>query len=84
MIEAEEKASVLPAKENISYGLFGFEGAMCDRAIRSDNKEMLMECIKKGFINADSKTLFGDTIVKHADRFCAKQCATYLRELGWK
>lgn len=73
--------SLFPPKDpNKSYGWFGYEGAMCDRAIRADNPEMLTEAVKHGWINANSEMLDGKSILQHCERV-APRCAEALRKL---
>lgn len=62
--------SLLPPKDpNRSYGLGGYSGEACDRAIRADNAPMLKECIQRDFIDAGSEMLDGKTILQ----FCLQE-----------
>lgn len=51
--------SLLPPEESRAYGWFGYQGAMCDRAIQADNGPMLQECIDRVFIDTAAE---GDRI----------------------
>ena len=73
--------SLFPPKDPTKgYGWFGYEGAMCDRAIRADNPDMLAEAVARGWINADSEMLDGKTILQYCERVAPK-CAERLRGL---
>lgn len=65
-----EQQSLLPPKDpKRSYGLGGYNGEACDRAIRADNAPMLKECIDRGFIDNTSEMLDGKTILQ----FCLQE-----------
>ena len=73
--------SLLPTQdENENYGFFGYRGAMCDRAIRTDNPKMLAECIEKGFVDATSEVLGAGTVLDYC-RKIAPKCAAMLETL---
>ena len=75
--------SLLPAKaHNQQYGFFGYEGAMCDRAIRADNRPMLKECIDAGFIDANTEVIGFKNALDFCERRGFKQCAEVLRTAG--
>jgi hypothetical protein len=79
-----DKPSVLePYSPSGNYGFFGYRGAMCDRAIRADNVQALVECVEREFIDSDSTDMLGNSMVKHCERHGAVKCATMLRERGW-
>lgn len=42
-----------------NWGWFGYEGSMCDRAIRADNPKMIAECVRLGWINPASEMMSG-------------------------
>ena len=65
------------------YGYFGYQGACCDSAIRANRVDMLEECIERGYINKESKTLDGLGMVKYARKFGSEEIANRLIELGW-
>lgn len=74
--------SLFPPKvENKSYGWFGYEGAMCDRAIGADNADMVEEAVRRGWLNPKSEMLDGKTILQECDKR-APRCAARLRQLG--
>lgn len=55
--------SLLPdPSSNNSWGMFGYRGAMCDRAIRSDNAPMLQECLERDFFDPDEEMLNFKTV----------------------
>ena len=62
------------------YGMFGYPAFCCDMAIMRDNAQMAEECWRNGWMDAQTRTLFGTVIEK-----CEKQApavAEKLRELG--
>ena len=66
-----------PFDPTITYGFFGYKGAMCDRAIRADNADMLKECIEQGWIDAKTEVLgFGTAL-----DFCKARGFTKCAEL---
>jgi len=74
--------SLFPPKESRTHwGLFGYEGSMCDSAIKGDNPAMMEECVRRGWINAKSEMLDGKTILQECDAKAPK-CAAKLREIG--
>lgn len=74
----------LPEKQSgTKYGLFGYEGAMADAAVRTDNAENLIECIRRGYIDKDTKTVFDHSMIEHCRLFGAVECEKALIKLGW-
>lgn len=74
--------SILPEKMNSQqYGWFGYPGAMCDRAIRADNAEMLKECVDRGYINDNSEMFCGCSVLDYC-RKVAPKCASMLESLN--
>ena len=39
------------------WGIFGYEGTLCDRAIHGDNLEDLKERIERGFMEPNSEVI---------------------------
>lgn len=89
----ETKQSLFPPREEregidaqgrqrAGWGLFGYEGTMCDLLISLDRPDMAAEAFERGWINPNSETLMGETIPVHCDRKGAVKCAAKLRELG--
>lgn len=75
----------IPEKlQNKSYGLFGFEGNVVDDALFRDLPENLKEAIHRGYIESDSRTLYGKTIAQRAREIGAERCVEYLLSIGWK
>ena len=72
---------MIPPKTNEHYGFFGYEGAMCDRALRSDNAEMLKECIERGWIDADTEVLGAGSVIEFCERRGFAKCGAVLRAL---
>ena len=73
------KESLLPPETNQGYGFFGYKGAMCDRAIRSDNAPMLAECLEREFFDPDDEMLS----LKTVRQFCkeaAPKCYAMLEK----
>ena len=72
--------SLLPERGDSNvYGVFGYVGAMCDRAIRADNAPMLAECLEREFFAPDDEMLTFKTV----RQFCkevAPQCYAMLQE----
>lgn len=66
-----------------TYGYFGYEGACCDHAIRSDNIEMVKEIIERGWITKETETLDGLRMVKYARKYGAEEVAKFLVLKGW-
>lgn len=63
------------------WGLFGYEGSMCDIAIKADRPDMMAEAVRRGWINAKSEMLDGKTILQECEKRAPK-CAAKLRELS--
>lgn len=93
MTTAETKQSLFPPREEREghneqgkwrggWGLFGYEGTMCERAISVDRVDMIVECFERGWINPNSTTMMGETIPEFCDKKGASKCAAKLRELG--
>lgn len=78
--QSNDKSLFPPKEPNKGYGWFGYEGAMCDLAIRADRPDMLAEAVARGWINADSEMFDGKTILQHCE-LVAPKCAEKLREL---
>ena len=72
--------SLLPPQGSGQYGWFGYQGAMCDRALRSDNGPMLQECIDRGFIDADCEVLGFGNVLKFCEARGYTACAEVLRK----
>ncbi len=72
--------SLIPPRQNISYGFFGYEGAMCDSAIRSDNAPMLKECIERGWIDSDTCVLGFRNALQFCEARGFEKCAELLRQ----
>lgn len=76
--------SKFPPKEpNRRYGLFGYEGMMCDLAIWTDNVEQIEEAVERGWIIPETQSLDGMRMVKVARKRGAERVAKRLIELGW-
>jgi hypothetical protein len=59
----EQPASLLPDPgQSNNWGMFGYRGAMCDRAIKADNAPMLKECLDRGFFDPDDQMLSFKTV----------------------
>lgn len=77
--------SLFPPKEpNRGYGLFGYEGAMCDLAIFTDNAAQVEEAVKRGWIVPETETFDGMRLVKMARKYGSENVALCLVGLGWK
>jgi hypothetical protein len=76
----KEVVSLLPPEDSQKqWGMFGYRGAMCDRAIRSDNAAMLAECLERDFFDPDDEMLSFMTV----RQFCKKtapNCYAMLQE----
>lgn len=75
----DEKTSLLPEDDGRNWGIFGYRGAMCDRAIKADNAPMLAECLERDFFNPDDEMLTFKTV----RQFCkqvAPNCYAMLEE----
>lgn len=80
--ERNHMESLFPPKESRPHwGWFGYEGTMCDSAIRADNPAMIEECVRRGWINANSEMMDGKTILQECEKKAPK-CAAKLREIG--
>lgn len=66
------------------YGYFGYTGACCDLAIRSDDIQRVEECVTRGYMDKDTRTLDGLGMVKYAKKYGALRVAAKLVELGWQ
>jgi hypothetical protein len=62
------------------YGMFGYAGQCCDIAIRRDDPAQAEECWRRGWMDAETRTLIG-TVIDDCDRRAPKVAAK-LRELG--
>lgn len=71
--------SLLPPKTNEQYGFFGYEGAMCDRAIRARNLPMLRECMDRGFMDADTEVIGFKNVVDFCEARGYPECAEAIR-----
>ncbi len=63
----------------IPWGIFGYRGAMCDRAIRSDNAPMLAECLEREFFGPDDEMLTFKTVRQYCKEK-APACYEMLQE----
>lgn len=61
-------------------GIFGYSGACCDAAIRSDNAEDAKECWRRGYMDYDTRMLAG-TVGEECERRAPK-VAAMLKKLG--
>ncbi|MHB1326886.1 MAG: hypothetical protein ACYC2K_01670 [Gemmatimonadales bacterium] len=76
--------SLFPARvAGQGYGLFGYEGMMCDMAIWRDNAEQIEEAVKRGWIVPGTETFDGMKLVKVARKRGSESVAKKLIELGW-
>lgn len=73
--------SVLPKFDpKLPYGMFGYPGHCCDMAIQRDNVQAAEECWRNGWMDVETRTIFGLVIDKCDSR--APAVAKKLRELG--
>ena len=76
---------MLPDKESQRmWGEFGYEGTMCDRAIRSDNLEDFQECVRRGYMDKDSDVMGAQSIVDLCRKKKAVKCLAWARKEGWE
>lgn len=69
--------TTLPAyKPEEKYGMWGYSGFCCDLAIRRDDPALMNECINRGFIDADTRMVFG-SVMDHCQRH-APRCFALL------
>jgi hypothetical protein len=76
--------SLFESNENRFYGWFCYEGAMCDKAFSLDRSDMIQECIDRGWIVPESRTIDERSMVWHARRNGKMRVAKTLIENGWK
>lgn len=79
LLPEEIKRDPLSGGPYFGYGFFGYRGAMCDRAIRADNADMLAECLERDFFDPDSELVTFKTV----RQFCkeiAPRCFAMLEE----
>lgn len=80
----KEQESLFPAREaNREYGLFGYEGSMCDLAIWIDNPDQIEEAVRRGWIVPETETFDGMRLVKVARKRGSENVAQRLIKLGW-
>jgi hypothetical protein len=80
----DTKQSLFPPKEEgKGYGLFGYEGAMCDLAIWRDNVGQVEEAAARGWITPETETFDGMRLVGVAKKRGSPNVAKRLVELGW-
>lgn len=79
-----QKFTFEPKRSDHFYGFFGYEGYMCDKAIRTDNVEAFLACVENEWLDKDCKTLDGHSMVTYAERYGAKECAAEMRKMGWQ
>ena len=80
----DKTKSVLPEyNPKGNYGYFGYQGVCCDMSIRSNSVPKVQECIERGFMNKDTRTLDGYGMVKYARKYGAEDVAAKLVSLGW-
>ena len=75
--------SLFPVKEDRAYGLFGYEGGMCDLAIWHNNAEQIEEAFRSGWIAPETRTFDGLSLVKAARKRGSEAVAKRLIALGW-
>ena len=69
-----------PFNPKAVYGMFGYAGHCCDAAINADRPDMAEECWRRGWMDGDTRTLFGTVLQKCESK--APSVAAKLRELG--
>jgi hypothetical protein len=62
------------------WGMFGYAGACCDRAIRGDNVAQARECWERGYMDYDTRMLIG-TVGEQCEKR-APAVAKLLKKLG--
>jgi hypothetical protein len=62
------------------WGMFGYAGNCCDRAIKRDDPAQAEECWQRGYMDYDTKMLVG-TVGEECERRAPKVAAK-LRKLG--
>lgn len=75
-----------PLPDNVpgkNYGFFGYEASCVDNAIVGDNVAQLSECIARGFVTPNSRTIANDTIRRRCVQVGAVRVEKYLADLGW-
>jgi len=77
-VEAYSEASA----SKHGYQAFGWEGTICDRAIRADNVEAVQWIIDQGIIDKDTKTFY-DTPIRRLCAERAPKCEQLLAKLGY-
>jgi hypothetical protein len=71
------KTMTLPAfKADEKYGMWGYSGFCCDLAIRRDDPALMNECINRGYIDVDTRMVFG-SVMDHCQRH-APRCWSLL------
>lgn len=62
------------------WGMFGYSGACCDRAIKRDDPAQAKECWERGYMDYGTRMLVG-TVGQECERRAPK-VAAMLKELG--
>lgn len=75
-----QKSLFAPFNPKTNYGFFGYPAQCCEAAINNDSPEMAEECWRRGWMDSDTRTLFGTVQQKCDSR--APKVAAKLRELG--
>ena len=81
--ETKQKSHLPEYTPNGHYGYFGYPGACCDIAIRSNNVAAVKECLEREFMGKDTRTLDGYGMVKYARRYGAEAVAKHLVAAGF-
>ena len=74
----QEQQSLFKPKEPRMYGMLGYESEQVQTAIRLDRVDMMRECVKRDWVDANCEMLYGGTLLAHCERN-APNCAKYLR-----
>jgi hypothetical protein len=75
------KSTTLPAYNHSAvWGMFGYAGNCCDRAIGRDSAEMAKECWERGYMDYDTRMTVG-TVGEECERRAPK-VAAMLKKLG--
>lgn len=83
MSENETKSALPTEGSQKAWGFFGYPGACCDIAISRDVVPALIECIERGYMRPETRTLTNMSMVRLAQFRGAKRCEAELLKRGW-
>ena len=68
----------------VYYGMFGYEGAMTEEALKQEHEGKIKECHQRGWIAPETRCLDGSTLVEYCETKGKNRSAALLRKLGYQ